>query len=419
MLVAAPAALAQDATWLTNPGSGDFSTPTNWTPGAVPIGTATFGNSSITTLTFSGSRNIDGFTFDSGAPAYTFDLTSGFGLHFHTGGIVNNSANAPTFNVSNSPLIFDDSSTAGNAIINLNAGTVQFLGSSTAGTAQLNAAAGTTFDFTGTTGPANNGIFTAGSISGEGNFDLGVNNRLVVGSNDLSTTVSGTISGGAITKVGAGTLTLSGANTYGGGTTISGGTVLAAHLDGGGNIDALGTGNITLDGGALKFGVSGTLQNAIAFSDNKTSIVSAGSQSVELSNSVSLGAGATAQFGAAGDTGTITLSGAGGSVDTTAALVVAGGTLKDGGNAALTGLTFFTASTTVSAGAVLDFNDSNNQAIRNLAGSSGSNTYAGGTTLVVRHADDRKQQRARIGDLSMAPGTTLAFDTLAAYDHRQ
>src|SRR5882757_8660490 len=76
MLVAAPAALAQDATWLTNPGSGDFNTPTNWTAG-VPTGIASFGTSSTTALTFSASRNLDGFTFNSGAPAYTFNLTSG------------------------------------------------------------------------------------------------------------------------------------------------------------------------------------------------------------------------------------------------------------------------------------------------------------------------------------------------------
>src|SRR6201991_1044513 len=240
MFVAAPAALAQDATWLTTPASNDFSTPTNWTPGTVPTGVATFGSSSVNTLTFSGSHNIDGFTFDPGAPAYTFNLTSGPGLHFHTFGIINNSGNAPTFNVSNSPVIFDDSSTAGNAIINLNAGTVQFLSTSTAGTAQLNAAAGTTFDFTATTGPANNGVFSAGSISGAGNFDLGVNNRLVVGSNDLSTTVSGTISSGAITKVGAGTLTLSGSNTYAGGTTLVSGALMI------GNSDALGSGDLSM-----------------------------------------------------------------------------------------------------------------------------------------------------------------------------
>ena len=240
ILVAAPAALAQDATWLTSPASDDFNTATNWTPGAVPTGFAMFGGSSFTTLAFSASRNIDGFIFDPGAPAYTFNLTSGVGLRFHTDGIINNSGNAPTFNVSNSPLIFDDSSTAGNAIINLNAGSVQFLNTSTAGTAQLNAATGTTFDFTATTGPANNGVFSAGSISGAGNFDLGAGNRLVVGSNDLSTTVSGTISSGAITKVGAGTLTLSGSNTYAGGTTLSSGALRI------GNSDALGSGDLSM-----------------------------------------------------------------------------------------------------------------------------------------------------------------------------
>jgi hypothetical protein len=131
------AAQAQDATWLANPGSANFSTAANWTPATVPTGFANFGNSSVTTLSFSGSRNLDGFVFSAGAPAYTFNLNSGFGVVFHTDGIVNNSSNAPTFNVSNSPLRFDDTSSAGNAIINLNAGIIQFLGNSTGGLAQL------------------------------------------------------------------------------------------------------------------------------------------------------------------------------------------------------------------------------------------------------------------------------------------
>jgi fibronectin-binding autotransporter adhesin len=273
MLVAGPAALAQDATWRTTPASGDFSTPTNWTPGAVPTGFATFGGSSVTTLTFSASRNIDGFIFDPGAPAYTFNLNSGFTLHFNTDGIINNSGNAPTFNVSNSPLVFDNSSTAGNAIINLNAGTVQFLSTSTAGTAQLNAAAGTTFDFTGTTGPANNGVFSAGSISGAGNFDLGVNHRLVVGSNDLSTTVSGTISSGAITKVGAGTLTLSGGNTYAGGTTLVSGALMI------GNDNALGSGDLSMaPGTTLSFDTAAayTIANNISIAGDPIFDVGAG-----------------------------------------------------------------------------------------------------------------------------------------------
>jgi autotransporter-associated beta strand protein len=420
LLVAAPAVLAQDATWLTNPASNDFSTPTNWTPGAVPTGLANFGGSSVTTLGFSGSHNIDGFTFSTGAPAYTFDLSSGFTLHFHTGGIVNHSANAPTFNVSNSPLIFDDSSTAGNAIINLNAGTVQFLLKSTAGTAQLNAAAGTTFDFTGTTGQLGNNVITAGSIAGAGNFSLGAN-QLFVGANNLSTTVSGTISGNALAKVGTGTLTFSGANSYSGGTTISDGVLVAAHKTAG-TIDALGSGPVTLDGGTLRVSVTGDLQNSITFNDAKTSILSAASgKNVTLTNAstVTLGLNTVAQFGSLTDTGTVTF-GAGATVDPTAAVVVAGGTLKDLNNS-LVGLTFAAASTTVNAGATLDFNNSFNQAIHNLMGAGTVDTGNANNlhlSLIVDPLAPASEFSGTIkgkGDVSIVGGGTMILSGVNTY----
>jgi hypothetical protein len=65
------------------------------------------------------------------------------------------------------------------------------------------------------------GGITVGSIAGAGSYRLRAK-TLTVGLNNLSTEVSGTIAdggiaggtGGALTKVGTGTLTLSGANTF-------------------------------------------------------------------------------------------------------------------------------------------------------------------------------------------------------------
>ena len=72
-LLAAMPAQAQiaGATWLSNPVSGDFNTNANWDPG-VPLGTASFGKSRITSLTFSEPTSVERFTFNAGAPAYSF-----------------------------------------------------------------------------------------------------------------------------------------------------------------------------------------------------------------------------------------------------------------------------------------------------------------------------------------------------------
>jgi autotransporter-associated beta strand protein len=134
--------------------------------------------------------------------------------------------NAFISNQNNSHTDFFAHTTAGNAFIGADLHSrVTFSDSSTGGNAQFSISG--VFDMSALT----DGGMTAGSIEGSGTFFLG-GNTLTVGSNNLSTTVSGNISdgglsstatGGALVKVGSGTLTLTGINTYTGNTTVNDG----------------------------------------------------------------------------------------------------------------------------------------------------------------------------------------------------
>ena len=95
--------------------------------------------------------------------------------------------------------------------------------------------AGGVVDFSNTSGSNGDGKISAGSIEGAGTYRLG-SNELTVGSNNTSTTVSGTIqdggyaggTGASLVKVGTGTLTLSGNNSYTGDTTVDAGALALA-----------------------------------------------------------------------------------------------------------------------------------------------------------------------------------------------
>src|SRR5437868_8500300 len=87
-LASALPAAAQDATWSSTPGSGDYNTAANWTPTAVPTGTASFGLSGVTALSFSANATVGGWTFNALSSAYSF-TTSHF-LTFTGDGIVTN-----------------------------------------------------------------------------------------------------------------------------------------------------------------------------------------------------------------------------------------------------------------------------------------------------------------------------------------
>ena len=74
-LAGAPPVWAQNATWLANPtvagpvaGTFDFDANANWNPATVPAGTATFGVSNGTNISFSLPATVlGGFTFNAGA----------------------------------------------------------------------------------------------------------------------------------------------------------------------------------------------------------------------------------------------------------------------------------------------------------------------------------------------------------------
>lgn len=109
--------------------------------------------------------------------------------------------------------------------------------------------------------------FTLGGLSGAGNIALQDNAAtpnavaLTVGNNSANTTYSGVLSAaGSLTKIGAGSLTLSGISTYAGATTVNAGTLIvagsisgsAATVNSGATLTGAGgtTGAVTVQNGA-------------------------------------------------------------------------------------------------------------------------------------------------------------------------
>ncbi len=354
--------------------------------------------------------------FNSGAAAYTF-TTGLFSTFVISGaGIINNSSNTPTFNVSFSLLEFDNSASAGNAIINADGGNVTFTGTSTGsnarittsnfgltsftdnstggnatitadtggktqfssngdgGNAQLIANGTGVIDFSGTTGSANNNNVSAGSIAGSGTFNLG-SNKLTVGSNNLSTSVSGTINdgggyggtGASLVKTGTGTLTLSGTNTYSGGTTFAGGTV---SVSADANLGAA-SGGLTFNGGTLQVtgtGYTSTARSITWGSGGGGFDIADAANTFAVTQSLT-GTGGLTKLGA----GTLVLSGTN---TYSGATNVNAGTLRAGSPNAFSQ----TSAMTVASGAILDLN-SHDQSVGSLAGS--GNVTLGSATLTA------------------------------------
>jgi autotransporter-associated beta strand protein len=155
-------------------------------------------------------------------------------------------------------VIFGLASTAGNATLIADGGGFVFQDDSSGGTARLELFDDAILEVNFHDRPG----LTIGSLEGTGSVRL-ADRDLTVGSNDLSTTFSGTIQdAGSLEKIGTGTLTLTGANIYHGGTTVTSGILLVSNTSGSGT----GTGSVSVNAGTL--GGSGIISGAVTIGTN-------------------------------------------------------------------------------------------------------------------------------------------------------
>ena len=164
-----------------------------------------------------------------GTTRFFNNSTAENGTFTNNGGTVGSSSQGSTS--------FADTSTAGNATLIANAGTgggaggvILFSVGSTGGTATVKVFGNGSLDIS----PHNAPGITIGSLEGTGIVFTGARN-LTVGSNSLSKTFDGVIqdsggatpgTGGSLTKIGSGTLTLTGTHLFTGPTTVNVGTLL-------------------------------------------------------------------------------------------------------------------------------------------------------------------------------------------------
>jgi autotransporter-associated beta strand protein len=203
-------------------------------------------NANITNVGGSANGESGGFTYfneNSTAGNATF-TTNGAAAGGASGGQVrflgNSTGGNATFTSNGSSAaftnpgitMFTDNSSAGNALLIANGGSngglgglIYIFGDATGSTARVQLNGNGSLDVS-----SHSPDVTVAQLEGSGNVYLGLTN-LILGGNNISTTYSGVfqsepgVSGGSLTKVGTGTLTLMNANTHSGVTTLSAGSL--------------------------------------------------------------------------------------------------------------------------------------------------------------------------------------------------
>ncbi|WP_127045515.1 autotransporter-associated beta strand repeat-containing protein [Pseudorhodobacter sp. E13] len=251
-------------------------------------------------------------------------------------------------------------------------------------------------------------IGTITAATGTSTVQLGGNALTVAGAGNSA--VAGTISGvgGALTKTGAGTLTLSGTNTYNGDTTITGGTVAIN------NDAALGAGDLVLNGGRLLATSNATVTKTNISIDGSSTLAASTLQTLSLSATnldFSHAAPTTVTFGSGTETGVVEIAATTSisSSPSTLSANIAGGTLRIGN--AFTGnglLSFDFDGTNIASGGTLDING-NATSVVNLTGTGTvTNSGAAGTlnTLGTTNFGGVIQDGGGALSLAVTGGTT-------------
>ena len=262
MVCAATQALAGSASWLANPANGNWSNTSNWSSATVPNSSsdvATFGTSSVRSLSLTNYIQVRSIVFNAGASAYTVTASSPYNLNFTGVGVTNSSSVIQNFVApvdgagGSGGLFFSSGTTAGiQTVFTANGAT---LSGFSGGIILFN-----NNDLTGAASSAGGGTFTVNGGAGNGASGgyIGFNGKSKAGDSNV---VYGTFTayGGAVSGANGGGIGFQDTATAGyGHFTVNGGNVLGA---GGANMNfnygqAGGTasadhGNFVINGGSV------------------------------------------------------------------------------------------------------------------------------------------------------------------------
>ncbi len=386
---------------ITNNSGGTTNFQDQTTAGTATILNTAGGTTSFVDSSTAGSSHI----FNQAGGVVQFGLSGAFPLVIDTATAGNSTI------VSAGTISFNSRTTGGDAIITTNSGgKVFFFDESTGGNARIITNAGGTFDAS----PITSAGLSAGSIEGSGSYFLG-SKMLTVGSNNMSTVVSGVVSdggtgggaGGSLVKVGSGTMVLTGTNTYTGGTTINAGTLqlgnggttgsvignildnsvlainhsnavtLSGVISGSGALQQIGTGNTTLTN-------TNTYTGPTTVSAGILTIAAGGSITSNVTNNATFNnagtvTGSLTNTGTADNTGTIA-NGLTNTGTVNAAGVVNGAIANNAGTFTVTGTLASNSAFANAQGATLAVGTAT-YTLQGLLTNSGAVTVANGATL--------------------------------------